>query len=291
MKRKNFFSFTALMLLVCVLLSALAGCAKSESDEVAALKAENESLKSEIAVLNARLAELESAGFKTWKLSAVAWSDSNGATVTFTGEPRTYEDGMSASISVRLEGEEIENVPCSWDGSMFKALIELEAADGYSYTCTLVGSDSAREQILLSSPDMPIYDTLVYMKSNLNAYCNLFVADWEEADEKLNITSGFVQVQLPQITPDGSTVSYTKSQLIFQLNGNTIETQSLELPAGEGSGSYETALTSVSFNMPKMDEDYQLDLLLSVTLSTGEVITASGGSWYYNNGQLSMVVG
>ena len=40
-----------------------------------------------------------------------------------------------------------------------------------------------------------------------------------------------------------------------------------------------------------MDDDYQLDLTLVVTLTNGEELTANGGSWFYNNGELKMAAG
>ena len=75
------------------------------------------------------------------------------------------------------------------------------------------------------------------------------------------------------------------------LNGETVETQDIELPKGEGQGSYETSLSSISFTMPQMEDDYQLDLMLVVTLTNGEELNANGGSWFYNNNELKMAAG
>ena len=44
--------------------------------------------------------------------------------------------------------------------------------------------------------------------------------------------------------------------------------------------------------MPQMEDDYQLDLMLVVTLSDGTQLPASnGGSWFYNNNELKMAAG
>ena len=40
-----------------------------------------------------------------------------------------------------------------------------------------------------------------------------------------------------------------------------------------------------------MADDYQLDLCLEVTLSTGATMQTVGGSWYSNNNELLLVVG
>lgn len=291
MKRTRLFSVTLWVLVCSVLMLALAGCGKEKDDKVTTLESENAQLQEELDSANAQLDQLEKAGLKTWDLSAIAWIDANGATVTFTGEPNAHEDGQTAQLLVRFNGEEMASQDCTWDGSKYTAVVDLEAADGYSYTCVLTAADGTMEQIVLSSPDNPTVDTLVYMQSSLTAYCNLFVADYEVKDEKMNITSGYVQVQLPQISADGSKVTFEGAELVFLLNGETLETQKIDLPQGEGAGSYESALTSVSFNMPEMKDDYQLDLNLNVKLSGGSTITANGGSWFYNNGKLNMVVG
>jgi hypothetical protein len=66
---------------------------------------------------------------------------------------------------------------------------------------------------------------------------------------------------------------------------------SITLPKGEGEGSYEMAVTDLSFEMPKMADDHQLDLWLEVTLSDGQTLSTCGGSWYYSNGDLVLAVG
>ena len=40
-----------------------------------------------------------------------------------------------------------------------------------------------------------------------------------------------------------------------------------------------------------MESDYQLDLWLVVTLTDGQEISSSGGSWYHSADGLMMVVG
>lgn len=291
MKRTRLFSTILWVLLCSVLVLSLTACGKDKDNQVSTTESENAQLNAEPDTETAAPDALEKAGLKAWDLSAIAWIDSNGAAVTFTGEPNAHEDGQAAQLLVQYNGEEMAAQDCTWDGSKYTATVDLEAADGYSYFCVLTSADGTMEQIVLSSPDNPTFDTLVYMQSSLTAYCNLFVADYEEKDGKMNITSGYVQVQLPQISADGSKIAFEGAELVVQLNGEALETQKLDLPQGEGAGSYESALTSVSFKMPEMKDDYQLDLNLVVKLSDGSTITANGGSWFYNNGKLNMVVG
>lgn len=234
------------------------------------------------------LAHVETEGsLQSWELTAQVWSSSNGATVTLTAQPRAYEKGQGASFVVRLEGKEVENVSCSWDGKYYTASADLEAADGYEFECVLFPPQGVGEHYTLSDA----YDSLVYMKRSLDAYCNLYISDFKDADGKFTITAGWASVQLPQLTTAGTAIGFQKAQLVFALNGETVETQDVNLPQGEGQGSYESSLSNISFTMPQMDDDYQLDLSLVVTLTNGEELTADGGSWFYNNNELKMAAG
>lgn len=266
----------------------LSGCGKDTPESTTEPTQSVQATQAVTTAPTGSLAQVESEGsLQSWEMTAQVWSSSNGATVTLTAQPRAYEKGQGASFVVRLEGKEVENVSCNWDGSYYTASADLEAADGYEYECVLFPPQGVGEHYTLSDA----YDSLVYMKRSLNAYCNLYISDFKEADGKFTITAGWASVQLPQLTTAGSAVDFQKAQLVFMLNGETVETQDIDLPVGEGQGSHESSLSNISFTMPQMDDDYQLDLMLVVTLTNGDELSANGGSWFYNNGELKMAAG
>lgn len=289
MSNKKKSALIARVLALCLAASALAGCSdKPAQPQVTTAPTEITQATQPTQAPAGSLAHVESEGsLQAWELSAQVWSSSNGATVTLTAQPRAYEKGQGASLVVRLEGKEVENVSCNWDGNYFTASVDLEAADGYEYECVFFPAQGAGEHYTLSDA----YDSLVYMKRSLDAYCNLYISDFKDADGKFTVTAGWASVQLPQLTTAGTTIGFQKAQLVFTLNGETIETQDIDLPKGEGEGSYESSLSNISFTMPQMDDDYQLDLSLVVTLTNGEELTANGGSWFYNNNELKMAAG
>lgn len=285
--RKKTTLIAALALCATVILS---GCGKEpKADANATAPAQTtEATQTTASAPAGSLAHVETEGsLQSWELTAQVWSSSNGATVTLTAQPRAYEKGQGASFVVRLEGKEVENVSCSWDGKYYTASADLEAADGYEFECVLFPPQGVGEHYTLSDA----YDSLVYMKRSLDAYCNLYISDFKDADGKFTITAGWASVQLPQLTTAGTAIGFQKAQLVFSLNGETVETQDVNLPQGEGQGSYESSLSNISFTMPQMDDDYQLDLSLVVTLTNGEELTADGGSWFYNNNELKMAAG
>ena len=285
--RKKTALIAALALCATVILS---GCGKEpKADANATAPAQTtEATQATASAPAGSLAHVEAEGsLQSWELTAQVWSSSNGATVTLTAQPRAYEKGQGASFVVRLEGKEVENVSCSWDGKYYTASADLEAADGYEFECVLFPPQGVGEHYTLSDA----YDSLVYMKRSLDAYCNLYISDFKDADGKFTITAGWASVQLPQLTTAGTAIGFQKAQLVFALTGETVETQDVNLPQGEGQGSYESSLSNISFTMPQMDDDYQLDLSLVVTLTNGEELTADGGSWFYNNNELKMAAG
>ena len=279
-----------IMIILAVAALLLTGCGKTT--DVSQLEQDIQILQKQVDALSARLDALEeNSGLMDWNLTAVPHTDGSGASVTLTASPLAYHEGQTVLFSVRLGGQEAASVLCDWDGSVYSGTVDLEAADGYSYYCALIAANGSREQMVLNTPENPVYDTLVYMETSLNAYCNIIVDGWEDEGGNLTITSGYAQIQLPRLTNDGDGATFQSTNLVLRLNGNPVESQLLDMPQGEGEGSYELVLSGNTFQMPELQDDYQLELILEVTLTDGQVLTASGGSWYYNAGEMFMVVG
>ena len=278
--------------LAVVMLLCMTGCGQDKTPEsledliqlVDELNNEIEDLKERVAVLE------QKGGLTKWELTPEVWSSNNGATISLSATPENYQAGQTAVFSVRLGDVEVANVVCAWDGKVYTAEVDLEAADGYSYFCTLVSPDGTREMIALNTVERTTDESLVYLQTSLHVYGNIVVESWEQSEKQLTIQTGFVQVQLPRLG-NAVDVDMTKAELVFDLNGETLERRTLSLPEGEGENSYEMVLENLTFELPKLEDDYQLDLWLEVALSSEETLVVSGGSWYYNGGQLNMMVG
>lgn len=294
MNKKNILTLIALVMAV-ILCFAGCGSKSVEGDtpeqQIAILKQENEQLRSQIETLTRQLESLQSAILTDWSLNALATSDRTAATVTFTAVPAAMEDGQTMSLIVNLNGLEAESVPCTMDGSRYTATVELPAADGYSYYCLIAGATGTQQQIPLITPDSPGDGSLINLASSMSAYCSLFVNDWSYADGKLTLTNAFAQAQMPMVYGGGDSVTPTSAGLVFLHNGQELERKEITLEAGEGEGCYELAIPTVSFTVPKLDEDHQLDVQLVVTLSDGSSLTYNGCSWFMNSGDLNPVMG
>ena len=275
--RKNFLTMIAL---IAVFALVFAGCGSKEAEQTTAA-----------AVTSAETAAPVVLGLADFKLSATTWSSPNGATVNLTATPNGYAEGQTAAFVVRLEGEDVADVPCEWDGTNYTAAAELNAADGLCYYVIMAGADGNTAEVPVNTPNVPTDEALINMESSLNSYCDLMVDSSSFADGKLTITEGSVQVQTPKITNEGETITVSEAALVLSFNGEEVGSEKLTLTESETAGSYTLTLTNVSFDVSEMENDQQLILTLNVTLSNGQSLSAAGGTFYYNDGELLTAVG
>ncbi len=228
----------------------------------------------------------------SWELSATTWSSPNGATVNLTATPAGYAEGQSAAFIVRLEGEEAANMPCTYENGVYTASADLNGADGYCYYVLLTGSDGAQAEIAVNVPTDPIDESLINMASALESFCSLVVESFEFDGKWLSITGGTLQIQVPRIVNAGESITCSDVTLILDRNGEEVSRTALDMPAERSEdGSYTLAMTDIAFEVPALEDDQQLSVRLEVTLSNGQILSAAGGTWFYNAGSLLMGAG
>lgn len=273
--KKPLLCLLALTLAVSV---AFTGCGTDKAEETTAAPAET-------------LAADQPLELTAWDLTATTWSSPNGATVNLTATPNGYAEGQSAMFVVRLEGSEVETVPCQWDGAQYTASADLNAADGYCYYVILTAADGTQTEVAVNTPTAIIDDALINMATALNSYCTLTVTDSQQNGDKLTITEGSIQVQLPLITNAGETIVCDKAVLVMTFDGK--EVGSVELDVGEptDAGVYNAPISGAEFEVPSMENDQRVELRLDVTLSNAQTLTAQGSSWLYNDGELMLAAG
>lgn len=269
-----------LSLLVLVMLICMVGCGSDKTVETTTAPAPAETL--------AANQPLELTG---WDLTASTWSSPNGATVTLTATPNGYAEGQAASFIVRLEGEDVENIPCDWDGSRYTASADLNAADGYCYYVLLTAADGTQTEVAVNTPTAMTDEALINMSTALQSYCSLTVTASEQKGDTLTITEGSATIQLPLITNDGETIVCDKAVLVMTLNNEEVSSAELTLEDAPDAGSYTLSLAGIQFSVPEMEDDHRVELRLAVTLSNGQSMSAAGGSWIYNDGSLLLAAG
>lgn len=275
--RKNFLTVIAL---IAVFALVFAGCGTKEAEQTTAAPANTSAA-----------AEAPALGLSDFKLSTTTWSSPNGATVHLNATPLGYTEGCNAAFVVRLEGEEVAFTPCEWDGKAYTASVELNAADDLCYYVIMNSPDGKTVEVPVNTPTVPTDEALINMASSLESFCNLMVESTTFTDSKLTITAGSVQVQVPRITNEGESITCKEAVLVLNFNGEKTDSQKLSLTETEAAGTYEQALPDISFKVPAMENDQQLTLTLNVTLSNGQTLSAAGGTFFYNDGELLTAVG
>ena len=142
-----------LVLLVCLVMTAFTGCGKKTTS--APTEPSTEAATEPTSAVNEEVSD----SMKSLSLSAKVWSSSNGATITLEAVPRAYNQNQAVYFVVHLNGEKVEDIPCTWDGTAFTASADLEAADGYEYECILFEGQGEGESYVLSDA----YDSLIYL--------------------------------------------------------------------------------------------------------------------------------
>ena len=297
-KKSNLISILALVCALAALVISLLGAAAAPEDQthlIDDLYAENHQLNQRLTDLEQELYRLKSqlenaANLEFWELGVQPWADSTGADVTFTATPAGDASGISAAFRVELNGQQIAEVPCQWNGSEFSATVPLGAADGYSYFC-LLSSPVGNQLLTLSTPFDPVAEDAVYLQTSLSAYCNLVVNDWtENPGVSLVLTDAYAQAQLPQISTAG-TVEIVTSEIVLLLNRQESCRIPIQLAPSEVAGSYDLTITDLQIPMPELQQSDVLELLLEVTLSDGRHLNVCGITWTLDDGKLISAVG
>lgn len=280
------------MMLAAVLLLSLAACTQpaDSAEELNQLQAENEQLRSQVAQLEAKIQELEAGSIADWSLTGKPLVQGSGAEVTLTVTPARYQEGQLVSFRVHLDGQLTAELYCDWDGTAYIGTVELDAADGYSYSLLLTEPSGAQEYRELNSPANPVDAALVYMYSSLSASCSLTITDWTVGDDSLAIGGGSVDIRLPRMTSTGEKAECSGISLVLQLDGQELSRKNVMIPQTEES-TICIPLSATAFEIPALEEGSQLDLWLEVILSDGQTLTHSGNSWFFFEGELIQSVG
>ena len=276
----------SILALVMVLTLALCACGGSKTPETTA-----PATAATTAPAQTEAAAPVALALSDWNMRATTWSSPNGATIHISAVPEAYTQGLIAAFEVRLDGADVAVVPCEWDGTAFTASADLNAADGYSYYVVLTAADGTSEEIAVNTASQPTAEAFVNMETALASYCSITVEESIFEGSKLTLSSGKAQVQAPTITNEGEVITCAKAELVLLFNGETLDTAELSMAETETAGLFESQLQDITFDVPEMEDDQQLDLYLNVTLSNDQVLSAFGGNWFYNNQDLLPVVG
>lgn len=271
-----------ILAVVLVLVFALTACGSEKAPETTAAT---------VASTAAETTAPQPLTLTDWSMSASTWSSPNGATIHITATPNDYAEGQKADFVVRLESDDVFSVPCQWDGSSYTASADLNAENGYCYYVVLTAADGTAYEVAVNTPAEPINEAFINMAASLESYCSVTVEESTFEGTQLTLSSCKVQVQTPAITNEGKAIGCQDAVLILSFNGEELAQAKVELEETDTAGLFEATISGMTFEIPEMEDDQKVELTLNATLSNGQILSAYGGDWFYNQEGLLPVVG
>lgn len=113
-------------------------------------------------------------------------------------------------------------------------------------------------------------------------FCALSVDDWSQKNGTLTVDA-FAQAYLPADAE-------SSAQIELWLGSAVIATQPITLDAGGEDGLFETEI-SLSFQVPEIGADEELQLWLIVESTGCNTLFTCGAGWYLEDGQLMIIAG
>ena len=272
----------SILTIVLVFALALTACAKEETPATTA------AAETTVPVETVAAQPLE---LTDWSMSASTWSSPNGATIHISATPNYYADGQRADFAVRLEGDDIILVPCQWDGSVYTASADLNAANGYCYYVILTAGDGTSTEVAVNTPTTPVNEAYIDLEAALLSYCSIVVEESSCDDSTLTLTTGKVQIQVPAISDSGETITCQEAALVLSYNDQELEKKILTLTESDTVNLYEADLAGTTFAIPTLSADEEVELTLVATLTNGQILSAYGGNWISSADAILPVVG
>ncbi len=122
-----------------------------------------------------------------------------------------------------------------------------------------------------------------------DAYCHLLVNSWEGSLSVLTLRSAVAQVVIPATSDTELLIQ--SAQLVLRRDILEVERKAVTLVATDSNTSFEAILEGISFELPQLEENAQVDLWLEVVLSDGQILLSPACGWFRSGSELFMVAG
>lgn len=274
----------ALLLAVIAFVAALFALAHAQSrldsftQELDSLSKANAALQQQLEALTEQLNLLEDAPrgeqlLTGYQISASSNESGTGALITFVGTPAKTSPGDQIFLEARLEGSDTLSVSCHQEDSAYTAVLELPAADGYSYQLSVLHRDGSTDSQLLNSKscvDEFAEDVARGLQPTLKAGLQ-----WEPKGTALRFKSCDLELAPPGLTTRTDTV-WLDAELVFYKNDEQIQQVSLRkyiqyLTGTDGSNRL-AGVVYPEISPVTMESGDLLEVRLLGTLSDGAVL-------------------
>ena len=204
------------------------------------------------------------------------------ARVLFSATPKEWAPGQTASLSVLRNGEKVAEAPCTIDGAVCTASVDLPLADGYEYHFVTTDAEGNQKFQYLDNGNCN------YLKSDTA----LLVESWIIPDaayrrNALHILGLEITVSQPLLSEKFESASWTKLDYVISVNGREICRESfLDSDLAEAT-EFSFSESDLVFSDVTISNGDQVSLSMDVVLSNGMGETLTLATWTYQNGSLN----
>ena len=204
------------------------------------------------------------------------------ARVLFSATPKTWAPGQTASLSVLRNGEKVAEVPCTIDGAVCTAAVDLPLADGYEYHFVTTDAEGNQKFQYLDNGNCNYLksDTALLMESWI-------VPDAAYRRNALHILGLEITVSQPLLSEKYEAPTWTRLDYVISINGQDVRRESfLDSDLAEAT-EFSFSESDLVFSDIIISNGDQVSLSVDVVLSNGMGETLTLATWTYQNGSLN----
>ena len=208
--------------------------------------------------------------------------EDGSARVLFSATPKEWAPGQTASLSVLRNGEKVAEAPCTIDGAVCTASVDLPLADGYEYHFVTTDAEGNQKFQYLDNGNCN------YLKSDTA----LLVESWIVPDaayrrNALHILGLEITVSQPLLSEKYEAPTWTRLDYVISINGQDVCRESfLDSDLAEAT-EFSFSESDLVFSDVTISNGDQVSLSMDVVLSNGMGETLPLATWTYQNGSLN----
>ena len=208
--------------------------------------------------------------------------DDGSARVLFSATPKAWSPGQTASLSVLLNGEQVAEVPCTIDGAVCTATVDLPLADGYEYHFVTTDAEGNQKFQYLENSNCTylMTDTTLMVESWI-------VPDAAYRRNTLHILGLEVTVSQPLLSEEIEPPIWITLDYVISVNGQEVRRKSFLDPELMEATEFSVSESDLVFSDITINNGDQVSLSVDAALrrGAGEYLTLA--SWTYQNGRLT----
>ena len=204
------------------------------------------------------------------------------ARVLFSATPKEWAPGQTASLSVLRNGEKVAEAPCTIDGAVCTASVDLPLEDGYEYHFVTTDAEGNQKFQYLDNSNCNYLksDTALLMESWI-------VPDAAYRRNALHILGLEITVSQPLLCEKYEAPTWTRLDYVISINGQDVRRESFLDSDLVDATEFSFSESDLVFSDITISNGDQVSLSMDVVLSNGMGETLTLATWTYQNGSLN----